>query len=925
MVKEKKLLLLDCYALIFRAYYAFISNPMRNTDGMNTSPVFGFLLALDDVLKKEDPTHVLAAFDASGPTFRHEMYDQYKANRDATPEDIKTAVPWVKEVLKAYHIPVVEEPGFEADDLIGTVAKQAEKEAFDVLMMTPDKDFAQLVSERIRIYKPGRSGKPAEVIGPEEVRQIFHVEHPDQVVDILALWGDASDNIPGVPGVGEKTAKKLIEKYGSTENIYVHIDELKGKQKENFLQSIEQVKLSKELARIITRVPVSISLDEMHRKPVNEEALERLFSALEFKNIGQRILGKEIPLSQQSPGAQTSLFDSSEGRAVIEPPPENTIHTTSHKYELVTDDKGFNLLMEQLSRQEEFCFDTETTGLEAMRAELVGIAFSWEKHTAHYVDFGKTPGKKTAWLERLNTLFSDSNKRIIGQNLKYDLHILKNYNIDVKGRLFDTMVSHDLLHPGRKHGLDTMAMEYFGYTKIKTEDLIGKKSGNQLSFDQIDPEKVKEYAGEDADITWQLYQIMEKELEEHKLRDMAERVEFPLVRVLMEMEHAGVALDTESLKDFAITLRKELIDLEKSIYDCAGREFNISSPKQLGEILFDEMKLVKEARKTKTKQYSTNEEVLVKLADEHEIVRLVLDYRSSKKLLSTYVDALPKLIDSNTGKIHASFNQTLVATGRLSSNKPNLQNIPIREERGREIRRAFRASSEKHCFLSADYSQIELRLMAHFSQDNNMIAAFVNNEDIHTATAARVFGVDADKVTREMRTKAKTANFGIIYGISAFGLAQRMRIARTEAKELIEGYFTTYPGVRKYMDECIENARNNGYVETLLGRKRYLPDILSRNSVVRGNAERNAINTPIQGTAADIIKIAMVNIFKSLKNNDLKTNMIIQVHDELNFDVPRGELDQVKQIVRHEMEHAMELDVPMVVEMNHGTNWFEAH
>lgn len=925
MENQKKILLLDSYALIFRAYYAFISNPMRNAEGMNTSPVFGFLLALDDVLKKESPTHVLAAFDASGPTFRHEMYEPYKANRDATPEDIKSAVPWVKELLKAYNIPVLEAPGYEADDLIGTIAKRAEKEGFDVYMMTPDKDFAQLVSEHIFMYKPGRSGKPAELIGPEEVKEIFHVEHPDQVVDILALWGDSSDNIPGVPGVGEKTAKKLIGKYGSTENIYEHLDDLKGKQKENFELSREQVTLSKKLARINIEVPVPVSFGEMERRPIDEKNLEVLFSKLEFKNLGQRILGKEIPATAAAPGGQPSLFNTSANSEIPVKDAMKNIGNVEHDYRLVNDQKEFEHLVETLKKQKAFCFDTETTSLEVMDAELVGIAFSWEPHKAFYVNFGKNPRERSQWLDALKALFSLADKQIAGQNLKYDLHVLKNYDIEVKGRLFDTMVAHDLVQPGQKHGLDSMAEAYLGYVKIKTEELIGKKQREQLSFASIDPEKVKEYAGEDADITWQLFRILEKELEEHRLTRLAEEVEFPLVRVLMEMEHAGVSLNTESLDDFAEELRKELIGLEEEIYAEAGRAFNISSPKQLGEILFDEMKLVKDARKTRSKQYSTSEDVLQHLADKHEIVRLVLDYRSSKKLLSTYVEALPRLINSRTGKIHASFNQTLVATGRLSSNRPNLQNIPIREERGREIRRAFTCSSRNYRFLSADYSQIELRLMAHFSDDSNMIEAFVNEEDIHTSTAAKIFGVDPGDVTREMRTKAKTANFGIIYGISAFGLSQRMRIPRTEAKELIDGYFNTYPGVKQYMDQCILDAREKGYVETLLGRRRYLPDILSRNGVVRGNAERNAINTPIQGTAADIIKIAMVKIYRSLKEKHLKANMIIQVHDELNFDVPSGEIEQVKEIVRHEMEHAVKLKVPMVIDMNYGKNWFEAH
>jgi len=922
----KKLLLLDCYALIFRAYYAFISNPMKNTEGMNTSPVFGFLLALDDVLKKETPTHVLAAFDASGPTFRHEMYEAYKANRDATPEDIKQAVPWVKELLKAYNIPVLEKPGFEADDIIGTVAKKAEAKGFQVLMMTPDKDFAQLVSESIRMYKPGRSGKPPEILGLNEVREKFHVEQPDQVVDILALWGDSSDNIPGAPGVGEKTAKKLIQTYGSTEGIYEHINDLKGKQKENLENSKEQVELSKQLARISLDVPVDVDFSEMLLDPINEEELIALFRKLDFKNVGQRILGRDIDAPSGQSAEQPTLFRNSslperdDGKSGLK-----TIEGSDHEYTLVDDHASFNAFIAKLEKQEVFCFDTETTGLDFIEARLVGVAFTWEPSRAWYLNFTGNEKDRTQWIEALKEVFNNKSITVVGQNLKYDLHILKNYQIDVKGRLFDTMVAHELVKPGRKHGLDAMAEEYLGYRKIKTEDLIGKKSKQQKSFADLDPEKVSEYAGEDADITWQLFLRLKEELENEKLADLAHHVEFPLVKVLMEMEHAGVTLNPDSLEKFSKSLKEELIGLEEQIYKLAGRSFNISSPKQLGEILFDELKLLKDARKTKTKQYSTSEDVLINLADDHEIIRKVLDYRSSKKLLSTYVEALPKLIHESTGRIHASFNQTLVATGRLSSNKPNLQNIPIREERGREIRRAFTRSDEDHCFLSADYSQIELRLMAHFSDDRNMIQAFVDDEDIHTATAAKINNVNFDKVTREMRNSAKTANFGIIYGISAFGLSQRMRISRTDAKELIDSYFNTYPGVRKYMDRCIEEARSRGYVETLLGRRRYLPDILSRNSVVRGNAERNAINSPIQGTAADIIKIAMVNIHNSIQSNGLHTNMIIQVHDELNFDVPLNELEHVKSIVKKEMEHAVTLKVPLSVEMNHGNNWLEAH
>lgn len=925
MSKEKRLFLLDSYALIFRSYYAFLKNPMRNAKGMNTSTVFGFTLTLDELLRKEDPTHIMAAFDASGPTFRHEMYEPYKANRDATPEDIKEAVPWIKDLLKAFNIPVLEKLGYEADDIIGTIAKSAEKEGYEVFMVTPDKDFAQLVSEKIFMYKPGRAGKPAEVLGVKEIKEKFRIENPDQVIDILALWGDSSDNIPGVPGIGEKTAKNLIESYGSLEGIYENIHLIKGKQKENLVNSAEQAKLSKELATIIVKAPVEFDLDLAKRKPIEKEHLNTIFDALNFKNLKTRILGDVVPSSASAVNSQGMLFeDSNEANTQIVEP-KNTIENTAHDYRLVTPENGMEELFNQLREQEVFCFDTETTGLDVIEDQIVGISFSWESHHAFYLDLSTENDWKESTREQIKQLFSQQEVLVVGQNLKYDLHMLKNYGIEVKGRLFDTMVAHYLIAPDRRHGLDAMAEEYLSYTKIKTEQLIGKKGASQLNFQNLTPEKVKDYACEDADITWQLYKLLSKEITNGNLVQLSEEIEMPLVRVLMEMEHAGVSLDRNSLSVFAASLREELIEIEKEIFSLAGVEFNIGSPKQLGEILFTKLKISDGAKKTKSKQYSTSEDVLVNLIDKHDIVQKVLDFRSAKKLLNTYVEALPKLIHKSTNRIHTSFNQTLVATGRLSSNNPNLQNIPIREERGREIRRAFTTSDASHRFLSADYSQIELRLMAHLSEDKHMISAFRNNEDIHTATASKVYGVEMDAVDREMRSKAKTANFGIIYGISAFGLSQRMRIPRSEAKELIDGYFETYPGVREYMDHCISIAREKGYTETMFGRKRYLPDILSRNNTIRGNAERNAINTPIQGAAADIIKIAMVKIYNALNENKLKTEMIIQVHDELNLNVPVEELKEVRRIVRSAMENAVELSVPLVVEMDDGDNWMEAH
>jgi len=921
----KKLFLLDSYALIFRSYYAFINNPMKNREGVNTSTVFGFTLTLDELMRKEVPTHIIAAFDASGPTFRHEMYQPYKANRDATPEEIRKAIPWIKELLTAYQIPILEHLGYEADDIIGTVAKTAEKEGFEVYMVTPDKDFAQLVSKNIFMYKPGRSGKPAEILGIPEINEQFQIKDPEQVIDILALWGDASDNIPGARGIGEKTAKKLIGNFGSVEGVYAHIEELKGKQKENLILSKEQVELSKVLARIIVDAPVDFDLNLAKRKPLDKVELEKIFNALSFDNLKERILGTKSAAKEPRNDIQGSLFETVEKTAETAESSEKSIKNVSHEYVLVKTEKEIKWLFDKLENRETFCFDTETTGLDVIASEMIGISFSWNAHKGFYMEISDHQDIKEMQFALLKKLFSRKNALVVGQNLKYDLHILKNYGIDVKGRLFDTMVAHYLVAPDRKHGIDAMALEYLDYQKIRTESLIGKKGSNQRRFSDIDAELVKEYACEDADITWQIYERLASELSGSKIELLSRDIEMPLVRVLMEMEHYGVSLNRKALDDFADDLREELTHIEKKIYQLAGQEFNIGSPKQLGEVLFNRLKIMPDAKRTKTRQYSTSEDVLVKLADQHEIVGEVLSYRSAKKLLSTYVEALPRLIHPKTGRIHTSFNQTLTATGRLSSNNPNLQNIPIREERGREIRRAFTSSGREYLFLSADYSQIELRLMAHLSGDKNMITAFNNEEDIHITTAAKVFGVDPSAVTREMRTKAKTANFGIIYGISAFGLSQRMRIPRSEAKELIDGYFRSYPAVREFMDQCVSKAREKGYVETLFGRKRNLPDILSRNSMVRGNAERNAINTPIQGTAADIIKVAMVAIRERLLENGLSAEMVIQVHDELNFNVPVKELEETKMIVKSSMEKAIDLSVPMVVEMNDGNNWLEAH
>jgi len=927
MSTEQKLFLLDAYALIFRAYYAFISNPMTNSRGLPTSTVFGFTLALDEILRKEDPTHIAVVFDTPGPTFRHELFPEYKANRDATPEDIKSAVPYIKKLIEGYNIPIIEKPGFEADDVIGTLSKAAEKEGFTVYMMTPDKDFAQLVSEHIFMYKPGRGGNQPEVLGIEEVKEKFLVEHPEQVIDILALWGDASDNIPGAPGIGEKTAKKLIGQFSSVEGIYKNIEQLKGKQRENLENFRKQVMLSKELATIALDVPLQASTSDMQRRSMNHQALKELFNELEFKNLANRILsGQPESSTEPVPGPPGTLF----GIPGAKTEEQNshtfrTIETVEHRYELINDLESVRGLASVLSSLNEFCFDTETTGIDPIEAELVGIAFSWNANKASYVAFSNDRNEMVAWLKELSAPFKDPSIGKIGQNLKYDLHILKNYEIDVKGILFDTMVAHFLLKPDQKHNLNILAEQYLDYSMVKIEELIGKKGARQATLRTVELEKTKEYACEDADITFQLAGIFKKQLDQEGFVKLSEQIEMPLVRVLMEMEHQGVKLDVAALKVFAEELREQIIMVESEIHSLAGVEFNISSPKQLGEILFERLKIISDPKTTKTKQYATGEEILVQLSDRHPIVDKVLEYRSLRKLLSTYVEALPQLVKAKTGKVHTSFNQALVTTGRLSSNNPNLQNIPIREERGREIRKAFIPENSSHLFLSADYSQIELRLMAHLSEDPGMIEAFVNNEDIHSATAAKIYKTDPGSVTREMRGMAKTANFGIIYGISAFGLAQRMRISRTEAKQLIDGYFETYPGVRAFMDECIKMARDKGYVETMYGRRRMLPDILSRNSVVRGNAERNAINSPIQGSAADIIKIAMVRIQEALEKENLKSSMILQVHDELNFDVRPDEIDRIRTIVKEQMEYAAVLKVPLTIDMGEGGSWFEAH
>ncbi len=932
MPSEQKLFLLDAYALIYRSYYAFIRNPRFNSKGLNTSAIFGFMNTLDEVLKNEKPSHIAVVFDPPTPTFRHEMYEQYKANRDETPEDIRIAVPWIKRLLDAYNIPVIESDGYEADDVIGTLAKKAEKKGFTTYMMTPDKDFCQLVSENILLYKPKRSGNDAEVWGPAEVMNRYDIDDPLQMIDILAMMGDTSDNIPGVPGIGEKTAKKIISVYKSIEEVLSRIDEFKGKQKENIEKSAALLELSKKLVTISLDAPVELDEDSLLSGTPDPEKLKPIFDELEFRTAGARILsglqGSKMSggSSESNSPVQTSLFGDEEGgESGVSVKAANNLGTVDHQYHFASTQGEREELIALLSGQKEFCFDTETGSLDPYNTDLVGIAFCFEAHHAWYVPFPEGRQEAAGLLKEFSEVFGNDRIRKVGQNLKFDLLVLAGYGIRVRGEIFDTMIAHYLLQPELRHNMDFLAEVYLDYSPVPIEELIGRKGKGQRSMRSVEPEKIKEYAAEDADITWQLKGILEKELEKEGLTKLASEMEMPLVRVLAEMEAAGVALNTESLKTISGELSHDLRQIEGEIFNLAGIEFNLSSPRQLGEVLFKKMKIVDNAKKTKTKQYSTNEEVLDKIRDKHPIIPKILEYRGLKKLLSTYVDALPKLINPRTSRIHTSFNQAVTSTGRLSSTNPNLQNIPIREERGREIRKAFISRDKGHSLLAADYSQIELRLMAHMSSDKGMIDAFANNEDIHASTASKIFSVKKEDVTREMRAKAKTANFGIIYGISAFGLSQRLSIPREEAKQLIDGYFRSYPAVKEYMDSCISQARERGYVETIKGRKRQLPDINSRNSLVRGNAERNAINAPIQGSAADIIKLAMVRISEEFERLNMQTKMVLQVHDELVFDVYKPELETVRELVTVAMQSVVSLSVPLTVDSGTGSNWLEAH
>ncbi|MCH5327484.1 MAG: DNA polymerase I [Coprobacter sp.] len=926
-MQEKKLFLLDAYALIYRAYYAFIKNPRINSKGMNTSAILGFVNTLEEVLKKENPTHIAVGFDPAGPTFRHEAYEQYKAQREETPEDIRKAVPIIKEIIQAYRIPIIEVPGYEADDVIGSMAKRAEKAGYDTYMMTPDKDYGQLVTDHIFIYKPKYGGNGFEVRGVEEVKQKFGIDRPEQVIDILGLMGDSSDNIPGCPGVGEKTATKLVQEFGDIETLLENTDKLKGALRQKVEANIEQIRFSKFLATIKTDVPIEFDEKELSRCPVDEDCLRRIFEELEFKNLAERVLGETVskPTVSKTP-VQGSLFDIFEDHLPEEKKYSTLedLKSTSHNYYLIDNKEDLSKLAQKLTVAGSFAFDTETTGVEPMKVQLVGISFSLQENEAYYIPVPENREEAQEIVNIFKPALENPASLKIGQNIKYDYIVLKNYGITVKGAFFDTMIAHYLLQPEQRHNMDYLAEIYLHYKTISIEELIGPKGKGQLSMQAVSPEKVCDYAAEDADVTLKLKNVFEKELRKEKLENLFYAIEMPLVRVLAEMELAGVNVDTEALHQYSLLLSAKTETLEKEIYEMAGTTFNISSAKQVGEILFDKLKIDEKAKKTKTGQYSTTEEVLEKLRTKHPIVGKILEQRGIRKLLSTYINALPELINPQTGKIHTSFNQTVTATGRLSSSNPNLQNIPIRDDEGREIRRAF--IPDKDClFFSADYSQIELRIMADLSGDANMIEAFTSGEDIHAATAAKIYKIPIAEVSKEMRRKAKTANFGIIYGISVFGLADRLNIPRSEAKELIEGYFETYPQIKEYMNKSIDIAREKGYVETVSGRKRVLPDINSRNAVVRGYAERNAINAPIQGSAADIIKIAMIRIFDRFEKEGLRSRMILQVHDELNFNVYPEELETVKQIVKEEMESAYTLRVPLIAEAGVGKNWLEAH
>lgn len=940
-----KLFLLDGMALVYRAFFAFSQNPRITSSGLNASAMFGFTNTLLDIINKQKPTHLAVVFDTDKPTHRHIEFETYKAHREEMPEDLRKSLPYIVRILEAFNVPVLTMDGFEADDIIGTLAWRVE--GVDVYMMTPDKDFGQLVRDGVYIYKPGRMGNPDEILGVPEILNRWEIERVDQVIDILGLWGDAVDNIPGVPGVGEKTAKKLIQEYGSLEGVLQNIDKLKGKMKEKFQEFSEQAVVSKRLATIDTQVPIDISLNDLIRKEPNEELLSQVFQELEFRTLLKRIfpgsanglVGGEVNESAEktspvkskkaveSNPMQTSLFGfetDGEGIESEEAISYLTIKDVEHSYTIVQSEDDWNRVLTEIENQSEFCFDTETTDLDVFEAQIVGVSLSWKEFQGVYIPISQNLDEAKIQLLRLEPIFA-SDKLKIAQNLKFDMAMLQKYGLELKGPFFDTMLAHYLIEPDQRHNMQILSESYLGYTPVSIESLIGKKGKNQGSMKDVPLEIIAEYAAEDTDVTFRLKKKLEVELHSRGLNEVFSEIEMPLVRVLMEMESEGVRIDVDFLNQYSKELNDQAVNIQQKIFELAGIQFNISSPSQVGNILFDHLKLVDKPKKTKTGQYQTDEETLQSLKGKHEIIDHILAFRALQKLKSTYVDALPAIVKKQTGKVHTSFNQAVAATGRLSSQNPNLQNIPIRTDLGREIRKAFIPKDSNHVLLSADYSQIELRIIAHISKDPAMIEAFKSGIDIHTATASKVWGVPIEEVDKDMRRKAKTVNFGIIYGISAFGLSQRVQISRGEAKEIIDNYFVQFPGIKSYMDNTIHTARESGYVETISGRRRNLRDINSRNATVRGFAERNAINAPIQGSAADMIKLAMIKIQNWLNTSELKTKMILQVHDELLFEVPKDEVDQVSIHVKKLMEEAMELDVPVLVEWGIGDNWLEAH
>ena len=922
----EKLFLLDAYALIYRAYYAFIKNPRINSKGFNTSAVMGFVNTLEDVLKKEQPTHIGIAFDPAGPTFRHEAYQQYKAQREETPEVIRLSVPIIKDIIRAYRIPILEVSGYEADDVIGTLATEAGRQGIRTYMMTPDKDYGQLVSDNVFMYRPKYGDKEFEVMGVEEVKAKFDIQSPAQVIDMLGLMGDTADNIPGCPGVGEKTAQKLIAQFGSIENLLDHTGELKGAIKTKVETNREQILFSKFLATIKTDVPIALDMDGLKREEPDKDELKRIFEDLEFRSLLERVLGTDKKMAASSPSVQGDLFGffTPESTEAFENSNLTKLDDLVFDYQLIDTEEKEDQLLQNILTQPILSLDTETTGTDPIRAELVGMSFAYAENQAFYVPVPADRTEAQRIVDKFKPVFENPQTLKVGQNIKYDMLVLANYGVELQGEMFDTMIAHYVLQPELHHGMDYLAEIYLHYETIKIEELIGPKGKNQKNMRDLDPINIYRYACEDADVTLKLKNVLEKELKQNDAESLFRDIEMPLVPVLAYMERNGVRIDTEALKETSRHFTARMNQIEEEVHRLAGVEFNIASPKQVGEVLFDRLKITDKPKKTKTGQYVTSEEVLESLKGKHEIVAKILEHRGLKKLLGTYIDALPQLINPQTGHIHTSFNQTVTATGRLSSSNPNLQNIPIRNEDGKEIRKAF--IPDEGCeFFSADYSQIELRIMAHLSEDPHMIEAFRENQDIHAATAAKIYKEKLEDVTREQRSKAKTANFGIIYGISVFGLAERLNIDRKEAKELIDGYFENYPHVKEYMDKSIQSAREKGYIETIFRRRRYLPDINSRNAVVRGYAERNAINAPIQGSAADIIKVAMARIYRRFREEGIRSKMILQVHDELNFSVLPEEKEKVQQIVITEMESAYKMKVPLQADCGWGQNWLEAH